>query len=79
MEEIRKNPLRSKESGQDIPIVVLKLECAWERMGGLDKHSGPSIREPEAWSRVSLLWVVLRPHLEKSCLVSWWGKLEGGY
>lgn len=52
MEEIRNNPLRSKESGQDIPIGVFKLECAWERMGGLGKHSQPQ----------GALCVVLRPH-----------------
>lgn len=32
----------------------------------------------EARSRVSPLWVVLRPHLENSCLPSWWGRLERG-
>ena len=47
MEEIRSRQLKSQERGPDIPIVVLKLELACER---IDKHgdSQPSSRECEA-------------------------------
>lgn len=72
MEAIRICQLKSQERVQDIPIVVLKLECAWER---IDKHgdSQPSSRECKAGVQQGLSPVGgLRPHLEPSCLASWW-------